>query len=247
MSDLPLVIPQNLSRNDGVICAMSTRLGGVSGETLGMNLSYRVGDRTENVNENRKRFFHALGVDRPRVAFPGQCHSTHITHVTSGGEYADCDGLVTKEREVWLAVSVADCVPLFLFDPIKRAVGAIHAGWRGTAAGIAALAVRSLRETFDSRASDIKGFLGPSAGVCCYQIGEDVANKFDTSVLERRWGSTYLDLRKALEHQLTECGIRESNLESSKQCTICTPELFHSYRRDKDRSGRMLGIIGLTS
>ncbi|MFQ5799524.1 MAG: peptidoglycan editing factor PgeF [Bacteroidota bacterium] len=225
---------------------ISTRLGGVSTPPYDLNLSFSVGDERSNVIRNRDLFFGRLRISWEEVAIPGQCHSSSVLRADSGGGYDNCDALVTNEIGVFLTVSVADCVPLFLFDPKNKAVAAVHVGWRGAAQGIVFNAVKRLEEEFSTDPGDLVAFLGPAAGVCCYEVGDEVAGLFDVRFLRNaRNQKRILDLQSFVRHELEQEGARPRYIETSEYCTICKPELFHSYRREGKRSGRMMGIIGL--
>jgi YfiH family protein len=225
--------------------AMSTREGGVSPKPFGMNLSFHVGDTPENVRENRRRFFDSIGIRPESVAFAGQCHSNRVEVVHMGGFTPKCDGLLTDRSGIALAVSVADCLPLFLFDPVRNVIAAVHAGWRGTAAQIASVAVTKMIDHGGSTPSDVVAYMGPCADVCCYEIGEEVAEQFNERCIARHNGRTFANLKQANFIQLLTCGVASSNIEVSGDCTICAGDRYHSYRREKEKSGRMLGVITL--
>lgn len=224
---------------------MSTRKGGVSPEPFGMNASFSVGDTTANVTENRRRFLDALGIPSDRLAIPQQCHSATVRNVKTAGVYELCDALMTNVCNVVLSVIVADCAPVFLFDAEKKAVACVHAGWRGTGQQILLKTIRSMQLEFGSNPEDIYAFIGPSAGQCCYEVGEDVSQNFDDEFLSCRNGKTYLDIKRANKEQLRTAGVPISNTEVHRDCTICGQEWYHSYRRDREKSGRMMAIIGL--
>lgn len=245
MIENDFLVPQSFNGRASVRCALSTRRGGVSAAPLGMNLSFRVGDKEENVKENRKRFFGSFGVSLDRLAIPRQCHSAAIQRADAPGAYDKTDGLVTDRPDVWLVVSVADCTPVFVVDRRKEAVGVFHAGWRGSAARIVEGGIQMMAREFGSVPSDMQAFIGPSAGACCYEVGDDVARRFTDGVVEKRNGSLYVDLKKENFRQLVESGVPEKQIEVSTHCTIHEDSLFHSYRRDRERSGRMMGFVGL--
>lgn len=236
-----------LLQHPGIRFGMSTRLGGVSREPLGMNLSFRVGDDRDNVSENRRMFFERLGCSDKNVAIPGQCHSERIQIVTRPGDYESTDGLLTNALNLTTVVTIADCLAVILYDPVRRVTGAVHAGWRGTARSIAAKAVGLLRSEFASDPGDVIAYLSPSARVCCYEVGTEVAKEFPERFVETRDGRLFLDLKRANTDQLLACGIRAENVDSSEYCTICTSTLFHSYRRDGEKSGRMMAAVCLVS
>jgi len=245
MSDVRLITSDKLSRYSLVRFAMSTRVGGVSLESLGMNLSFGVDDNPANVVENRKRFFGSLGFSESECAIPHQCHSANVQIVSNPGEYEACDGLITKVVGLPLVVTVADCVPIVLYDPAKSVLGLVHAGWRGAAQGIVAEAVNLMVKRSGAGADEMIAYVGPAAGVCCYQVGRRVGEVFSQDQVEQHENHLYLNLKKANCDQLLSTGVREEYVEISPCCTICTPQLFHSHRRDKNRSGRMMAAVSL--
>ncbi len=224
---------------------MSTRKGGVSAEPYGLNLSFNVGDAKENVEKNRSRFLKAVGVLPEQIAIPQQRHTATVRTITRPGTYEVCDALVTDTPGIALTVTVADCAPVFLFDTRKKAVACVHAGWRGTEQRIVEKTIEVLVKQFGSNPRDILAWIGPCAGVCCYEVGEDVAKKFDARYLNRRDGKIYLNVGKSNEDQLRGAGVPERNTEAIGDCTICGKDLYHSYRRDRDKSGRMMGVVGI--
>lgn len=229
-----------------LVFGFSTRIGGVSPASLGMNLSFNVGDDPENVARNRELFLGSLGIQQEEVAFTGQIHSATVLRAEKPGTYADCDGLVTDHLRLFLAITTADCVPVFLFDARHHVVAAVHAGWRGTECEISAHAVQVLRKEFGTDPSELLAFVGPAADVCCYEIGNDVAEKFEDQFIRREAGRLFLDLKSANARQLLRSGIPWAHIDVSPHCTITESDVFHSYRRERERSGRMIGVIGLT-
>jgi YfiH family protein len=226
---------------------MSTRRGGVSPEPFGMNLSFRVGDDPRNVEENRRRFFTMAGADPHEVAIPLQCHSDIIQVVNRPGEYQSCDGLVTATTGLSLVVSVADCLPVALYDPEISVIGLVHAGWRGTARRIVMNAITIMEKEFGASPGRMVAYLGPSAGVCCYEVGPEVAREFALECVERRGGTIYLNLKRANTDHLHSSGLKTENIEVSDSCTICGGDEFHSYRRDGNRSGRMMALFRIAA
>jgi len=243
---MEIIRSEAFSRHRQIVFGMSTRLGGCSPGGLGMNLSFNVGDDKINVIENRRRFFGALHIGLDELAFPMQCHSNTVRAVKTWGGYEDCDGLATSEYGVFIVLSVADCVPIFLFDPLTKTVAGVHAGWRGTSSRIAVNAVGLLKAEFGVEPKNILAFVGPAAGKCCYQVGDEVAEKFDGRFLTKdgsgRWK---VDLKSANQHQLVSEGILPGNIEVHAGCTIHEAEIFHSFRRDGKASGRMAGVLGI--
>lgn len=241
---VPVVSP-SIFPSELVIAAMSTRNGGVSPFPLGMNLSFRVGDREENVRRNREIFFGSLGVGTAELAWPEQVHSTAVVRVDKPGSYPACDALVTDARRIFLCVSVADCVPILLFDPGIPAVAAVHAGWRGAVGGIVGRAVRLMQRELAVVPERLRAYFGPSASACCYSVGEEVATQFDPRFVHRDGGRILADLKQATRQQLLDTGVPADQIEVSPSCTISEPQTFHSYRREGGHSGRMMAVIGL--
>jgi YfiH family protein len=228
----------------GIVAAFSTRNGGVSPPPLGMNLSFRVGDDPVNVRKNREIFFGGLGIPLGRLAIPGQVHGTKVRRVDGPGEYPETDALISSGGGLFLCVSVADCVPVLLFDPLHNAVAAVHAGWRGTASAITRAAVEAMRAEFGTIPSGLLASIGPSASDCCYRVGAEVSSRFLPSYVREEAGESFVDLKGMNRSQLLEAGLRPGNVELSPYCTISDSLLFHSFRRDGAKSGRMMGVIG---
>jgi YfiH family protein len=248
MDETPVIRSQKFSEYPSLVFGFSTRIGGISPEPYALNLSFNVGDDPSRVVENRRRFFGSLNVPSDRLAIPRQSHSKIVRRVGYPGAYANCDALVTAEKNVYLVVSVADCVPLFLYDPNKNVAAAVHVGWRGSASGIVKETMRIFRAEFTTKPADLVVYLGPSARSCCYEVREDVANRFAPQFLQPKSpGKFLLDLTGVTRAELIENGVRRDRIEEDGRCTICTPELFHSYRRNGPRSGRMMGVIGVVA
>ena len=247
MNETDMITSAKLAAFPSLKYGMSTRRGGVSPEPLGMNLSFRVGDERKSVEENRRRFFGALGFDPHRLAIPHQCHSANVQIVDSPGDFEFTDALITTSVGLPLVITVADCLPVVLYDPEKSVLAHIHAGWRGTTQRIVGKSVRIMSEQFGVSPGSLIAFVGPSAGVCCYEVGHDVAGLFSPAHLRDRDDRTFLDLKGANESQLLECGVAQSNIEVSKWCTTCNPEIFHSYRRERERSGRMMAAVSIVN
>lgn len=243
---------------DGFANAFSTRAGGVSPFPEGsLNLAGFDQDERENILENRRRFFRLLGGG---WTFSGcwQVHGADV-RVVRGREDADseqqhCDALTTREPGVLVGVKTADCVPVLLGDARTGAAAAVHAGWRGTLAGIVARALERMSEEFGTRAADVRAAVGPAALGCCYEVGPEVVEAFrarfpraDSLLTPTRAGHALIDLHEANRAQLAEAGVRAGRVHLLPLCTICRPDLFFSYRRDKPvhgRTGRLLSVIG---
>jgi YfiH family protein len=250
---LPLAQFDTLGAADGIVHAVSTRLGGFSPapwDTL--NLSVSTGDAPANVYANRHRLAESVGTTYDRVYTCHQVHGANVVRVHDqdpadvGAIHADA--LMTDRRGHFLSLRFADCVPILFFDP-RRPAGAIaHAGWRGTAENVAGATVASLAEAFDSRPADLLVGIGPSIGPCCYEVGEDTAAHF----AERRGGvlrddgRLVLDLWTLNRQALEDAGVPTEQIEVSGVCTRCHSDEFFSHRAaGGGPSGRFAALLAL--
>lgn len=239
-----IIRPTIFDQFSEIIAAQSTRLGGISSELFGMNLSSHVGDEQANVDENRRLFFEAIGVPAgAKAVYQNQVHSANVNLVHGGEDIVkESDALITAEPNVLLGVTVADCTPILLYDPKTQHIAAIHAGWRGTEQMIALATVRRLIE-LGSNPTDLYAFIGASASKENYEVGVEVATLFESKHSTELPSDKYLlDVKGANHEQLLFAGIPSEQIEASPLCTIADKRL-HSYRRDGQRSGRMLAAI----
>lgn len=170
-----------------------------------------------------------------------QIHSAIVLAADQTGAMGDGDSLVTNVVGVPVSVRTADCYPILMADMKNQAVAAIHAGWRGTAAGIAVAALRAMNERLGTQPSDVIAAIGPGIGVCCYDVGLEVAQKFGMPQ------AGCLDLAATSRNQLLAAGVPEASVEITGGCTRCDATQFHSFRRDKERAGRMISFIEVSS
>jgi YfiH family protein len=191
--------------------------------------------------------FSKLDLNENMMAFPKQCHSVNILKIEEPGEYERCDALITDARLVAVAVKTADCVPVLIYDPDHRSAAAVHAGWRGTAGKIVKNTIEEMRKYFGTRSSRVKVYIGPSAGPCCYEVGEEVAVLFDNKLVSCNGKKISVDLKQENFLQLQDIGVPAGSIEMSRHCTICGEKLFHSFRRDGIKSGRMITAICIIS
>lgn len=176
----------------------------------------------------------------PNLATLKQVHSSScIAAEGRAGALGQGDALLENTPGAVVAVKTADCIPILLVDERRRAVAAVHAGWRGTAAGIAQRAVEAMASRFGSTAGDLHAAIGPGIGKCCYEVGPEVAAHFG----ER--GRAHIDLADANRRQLMEAGVAPARIYASNLCTMCLPAEFHSYRRDKEAAGRQYSFAGV--
>jgi YfiH family protein len=239
-----IIRPQIFAQFPEIIAAQSTRIGGVSPEPLGMNLSSHVGDEQANVDENRRRFFENTGIPSgTKAVYQNQVHSSNVNVVRGDeGIVKESDSLITQELNVLLGVTVADCTPILLYEPKTKLIVAVHAGWRGTEQMIALAAVRKMVE-LGALPGTIFAFIGASASGEKYEVGLEVATLFEEKhLVDLHNGKFLLNVKAANLDQLLFAGIPANQIEVSPLCTI-SDERLHSYRRDGKRSGRMLAII----
>jgi len=228
-----------------LVHGFSTRNGGVSnGKMASLNLGRTAPDSPDNVLENRRRFLRALGIADDRLVRAVQIHGDRVAAVHEPGVVENCDGLITREPELFLVIGVADCHVVFLASRDREVVGALHAGWRGISAGIVEQGIRKITEVFSVPPDEIEIAISPGIGVCCYEVGEDVSSQFSREGVEQRDGRVFLNLRKSICRRARAAGIPEDRIMLSDQCTSCAEEHWYSYRRDNGDTGRMWGIIG---
>ena len=228
-----------------VRCLFTTRIGGASAHPYdSLNLSISTGDEPEVVDKNLVLVRRSCGLDDRRIVRTKQTHSKVVTLVDCEKSDHVGDGLVTALKGTWLAVSVADCVPIYMYDNDNDAVGIVHAGWRGTLKKISASCVGQMSEAFGSNPSNISVVFGPGIGPCCYEVSSELASEFEKAFPESVTGR-YVDLFKANRMMLEDVGVR--CVAGGPVCTSCHSDLFFSHRRDRGKTGRMLALIALSS
>lgn len=240
----------------------TSREGGVSmGNYSSFNLSPFSGDDPTHYDQNKRILSEKLGIDAEHLIIPYQTHGTEIREIDnlffqmSTSEKTNLlngvDALITRNQNVCIGVTTADCVPLLFFDPVQHVIAVAHAGWRGTCSGIAEITVQKFIKKFNSNPADILVTIGPSISSKVYEIGKDVVDKFReaefqiSDIIEKRNESFYLDLWKANQSSLKKVGILAENIEISGICTFSEHEKFFSARRLGIKSGRMLSGIML--
>lgn len=248
----------------GIVHGFSTRLGGVSkGIYASMNLSFTRGDEEADVRENYRRLAVAMGFSAGDIVTSDQTHTTNIRVVTEKDrgkgitvprDYTDVDGMVTNVPGLVLATFYADCVPLYFVDPVHRAIGLSHSGWRGTVGKIGAETVRVMREQYGSEPSDILAAIGPSICQDCYEVSEDVIDQFRAAFERKYWPSLFyqkesgkyqLNLWEANRIIFQETGILPEHISLPNLCTCCNPEFLFSHRASKGRRGNLGAFLGL--
>lgn len=239
----------------------STRIGGVSQKPFDtMNLGFSRGDRPEDVHENYRRFAKAVGVPYEKLVLSDQWHHNNILevdedHVGMGihrqRSYGDMDGLYTEITNLPLVTFYADCVPIYFYDPVRRAIGMTHAGWKGTASAIVLDMVDKFI-TKGSRLENLKIAIGPAVCKTCYQVDQKVidamAFEFDISeyyTYESEEDRYYIDLKAINQALLINHGLPMANIEVTDLCTKCRPDLFFSHRNYGNARGTQIGLMML--
>ena len=242
---------------------VSTRLGGVStGDCASLNFSYVRDTDKAAVDENFRRMAEVFDAEMDAFVCSDQTHTTNVRLVTEKDrgkgvtrqrDYSDVDGLVTDVPGLILSTFYADCVPLLFFDPIHRAIGCSHSGWRGTVGEMGRVTVEAMEKYFGSRPEDILAAVGPSICRDCYEVGEEVAEEFENlfsgeagEVLTAKGNGKYLlDLWKANEKVLLSSGIRREHLAVTDICTCCNSEYLFSHRASRGKRGNIGAFIML--
>jgi len=236
----------------------STRIGGVSeGIYSSMNLSFTRGDDENAVRENYRRMAKALGVKEDSFVLAAQTHTTNVHKVTLDNrdkKLRDVDGLITDVPGICLVTSYADCVPLYFLDPIHRAIGLSHSGWRGTVGKIGKTTLRKMAEEYGTKAEDVIVAIGPSICQDCYEVSEDVIDQFKKAFHSKHWDDLFyqkvnrkyqLNLWKANEIILLEAGVQREKIAVTNVCTCCNSETLYSHRASKGQRGGLAAFMGL--
>lgn len=237
--------------NIAVAHCCSTRVGGTSsGPYAGLNIGQTTSDVPKRVHNNRLLLAKSVGV--PLVSILTMVHGNHVVVVDKLPKSLRVgDACITMTPGIPMMITTADCVPVLYYDPDTGAVGLAHAGWRGTVAGVASATALAMREHFGSNLANLQVAIGPSIGPCCFEVGIDTAEQFENTYpgqeLVKTCGNrTVVDLWRANWLELVGAGVNPQHICVSRLCTACHSELFFSYRRDKQVTGRMAAVIGIS-
>ncbi len=261
--ELPVLQFSLLASQPGLVHFVTTRAGGESPapwDTL--NLGFHTGDLAPRVEANRARLCRGLAIPDSGLRFPGQVHGNRaggwraapgagIAPQPAGSPPETCDALATDVANLCVAVMVADCVPILLYDPEKRVAAAVHAGWKGTLDGVAANAVELMRTEFGADPARLIAGIGPGIGPACYEVSAQVADRLPGAVRNPAGltrpspvpGRAFLDLWETNRRILIECGLAENRIETAGMCPHCLPETFYSHRRSGGITGRLAAGI----
>jgi YfiH family protein len=223
-----------------------------------MNLGFSTDDERKNILKNYAILSEKLSFDTNDIVRTFQTHTSNIRYITETDkgklfnekqDYIDVDGLVTDIRNIGLLTFHADCTPIFFYDSVKKVIGMVHAGWKGTLDNIAGKMVQKLTDDFASNPEDIKTVIGPSLGQCCFEVDRDVADLFlqkdknYNSFMKTKGLKYHFDLWGINKYNMVNAGMNEENIEISGLCTKCSNDLFFSHRGQKGVRGSMAGII----
>ncbi|MBM4159277.1 MAG: peptidoglycan editing factor PgeF [Ignavibacteria bacterium] len=228
-----------------IVFGISTIGKDISSAPYFLNMSCLVGDKPENVAGNRRLFFEKMNIDIKRIVIQKQIHSDNVNYVTESGTINDSDGLFTDVKNLFLTVCIADCYPVFLYHPAGKIIACIHSGWKGTFKKISHKAVCRISDYYKLNPKKFVAFIGPGISAEHFEVGSEVAALFEKTFVKNQGGKYFVDLKSQIYNQLIQSGIDGVNIETSGFCTFKENELLHSYRRDKNQSGRMFGVIGL--
>ena len=261
---VPYFVFRNLEDTGLVRHGFSTRMGGVSqGYLSELNLSFTRGDDPECVRENFARTGRAMGFDPEALVLSCQTHTTNVRLVTKEDRgrgytrpagYTDVDGLITNEPGLVLATFYADCVPLFFVDPVRRAAGLSHSGWKGTVRRMGAVTLRRMQEAFGTEPEHVRAAIGPSICQDCYEVSEEVALAFkkefwshaDERLIYRKPNGRYqLNLWRANEIVLLEAGVAPEHMAVTNICTCCNQKRLFSHRASGEKRGNMGAFLEL--
>lgn len=256
--EVPFFVYEHLEKTGMVTHGFSTRMGGVStGDCATMNLSFERGDAEEAVRTNYELLGAAVGFSTDSLVFSQQTHTTNVRAVTEEDrgkgflrerDYTDVDGLVTNVPGLTLATFYADCVPLFFVDPVHRAIGLSHSGWKGTVGKIGRATVKKMTEMYGTDPKDVLAAIGPSICQECYEVSKDVIEQFQEAFAETYWPELYyakengkyqLNLWRANEIVFAEAGILPEHCSTTNVCTCCNPGYLFSHRASHGKRGNL--------
>lgn len=215
------------------------------GTIPGLNLGYNTAASTDEVDRNFNSLFKKLGWLDQKYSIANQVHGTRIEIVSKPGVIKDTDGLITTTSNLALGIRVADCAAVLIADPVKRIIGAFHAGWKGASHGIIPAGINTMKKLGGDPVNFLV-FISPCISLKNFEVGEEVADQFpDQFIYREGFNKPHIDLKGFIMNQLVQKGVIESNIQLSEKCTV-DDERFFSFRRERERAGRMLGMIKLT-
>ncbi len=239
--------PQIFSVFPNLIAAQSKRIGGVSqGDFNSLNLGLNTEDAELYVEQNRLLFFSALGINESNLASSYQVHGSEILIAHEPQRTTGYDAVITNKVNLFVAVTIADCTPVLIYDKRTHALAAIHAGWRGTAAKIVERTLNEMQKSFGTNGADCFAYIGTCISKNAFEVGNEVAEQFDEAFVHfnETKQKHYVDLKAANLQQLQGFGIPITQIEIAETCTVLNNDSYFSYRKENGKTGRMLAVIG---
>jgi polyphenol oxidase len=237
--------PYIFTNHPEIIFGFSTKSAGNAKPPFYFNLSYSVGDDKSIVDKNRKEFFEAIGLSVDTVGYQRQIHSDIVQVIGCSGDNGASDALITSEKNLGLAIAVADCNPIFIYDKKNGVIAAVHSGWQGTEQKILLKTLLKLQKDYLSKPENMIVYIGPSISQTNYEVGKEVAEKFDQTFVKPKGEKFILDISGINYKMLLDFKIPKNQIQKSELCTFEFNSLLHSYRRDGNLSGRSLGVIAI--
>lgn len=258
MEGVPLLTYPLLEKTEFVTHGFTTRMGGVSeGYCSTMNISTTRGDDPKAIEENQRRLARALGVRVEDFTYTHQTHTTNVAVVREedrGKRFMETDGMVTDVQGICLVTFYADCVPLYFVDPVHRAIGLSHSGWRGTVKRMGQVTLERMKEAYGTKPEDVFAAIGPSICQDCYEVSGDVIEEFRKNFSEFVWsqlfyekenGKYQLNLWRANQIVLTEAGVEAQKIAVTNLCTHCNPEILFSHRSTGVKRGNLSALLAI--
>lgn len=239
--------PKIFSAFPHLIAAQSKRIGGVSdGDFDSLNLGLNTEDLEQHVEQNRKLFFSALSINESNLASSHQVHGTEILIAHEPQRATGYDAVITNKANLFVAVTIADCTPVLIYDKHTHAAAAIHAGWRGTAAKIVERTLNEMQKNFGTIGEDCFAYIGTCISKNAFEVGKEVAEQFDAAFVQFNEikQKHFIDLKAANLYQLQAFGIPLVQIEIAETCTVLNNDNYFSYRKENGKTGRMLAVIG---
>ena len=222
-----------------------------------MNISTTRGDDPRDVEENKRRLAEAIGVRPEDMTFTHQTHTVNVAVVEEedrGKRFMETDGMVTNVPGICLVTFYADCVPLYLVDPVRKVIGLSHSGWRGTVNRMGRVTLEKMHEVYGTDPGDVVAAIGPSICQDCYEVSEDVILEFQKNFRKEDWDDLYyrkengkyqLNLWRANEIIFQEAGVKKEHIAVTNVCTHCNPEILFSHRTTGDKRGNLSALLAL--
>jgi len=223
---------------------MSTKFKVDKNDRFNFNMSLAIGDDDARVESNRRLFYETLGLRLENIAYQNQIHSDIIKAAGYGGSVGDSDAIITPRKGIGIAISMADCVGIFIYDKVERVIAGVHSGWRGTKQEILKKTLLQLQTEFDSESENLFAYIAPSISQNNYEVGSEVAEQFDEKYFTPKREKFLLDVSQINYDMLIDFGIPKSQIEKSNLCSY-NENYIHSFRRDKTKSGRAFGVIAI--